>query len=726
MHEAASGIRIDEATPIPDSQYRPCAPTPFGQGLLTEIRWSRSVWPQWAMMETVAALFGAASLAAGVAVTFTTRGSRTRQKQETEIPPGWMPVLPEEELKRHLDAGSLLTSIRVKTGLAPANFERDYGQTISRFMTFAQLLPASESHHHAQPGGLLLHALETANIALHLRRAQVLPPGVAPEDIQRREHRWSFGVFLAALIHDVGKPLTDLHVVIAKPRGEGPWSPLAGAMAECGAVRYRVMFETSCASPAGLSGMRDYAAHQRLGAFLIQRLVPQSTLAWLSEDAELLTQLTAFLSGEDKASALARIVIEADRESVRRNLLEGPRTRFANARAVPLVERLMEALRRMLTEGGRLPLNRPGAAGFVADGCVWFVSKRLADEVREYLAAHESAAGIPGTEKNDRLFDVWQEYGALIPNPNTSGAIWRVRVRMEGFDQVLTLLRFPIVKLYPDPEHYPADFVGQVIPLTGDAEAAGEPPQQGVGNVSVEVRTDNGGPKDRADPVPEGGDTIPASVLPSRLPSMSTPDPDKAPVPMQEEEFLESEDDATTFLSRPPEACRIAPMRLPDKPDRCAKAKVEKTISHTPQAPTEAALRFMAWLQQGLAGGAIAYNETGAMVHFVPEGMLLVSPRIFRHFAERFGEKGDGSPSTLAEDKVGTGIQREVIKAGWHVLGPRKTNVHRYQVVRRNGRGGSPLSVMIIREPRRFVEPVPPANPHLVKVNPESNPDALS
>jgi integrating conjugative element relaxase (TIGR03760 family) len=678
------------------------------------------------MMEAVAALLGAASLAAGVAVTFTTRGMRIRQKQETDIPPGWMPVLPEDELKRHLDTGALLASIRVETGLAASNFERDYGQTISRFMTFAQLLPASESHHHAQPGGLLLHALETANIALHLRRAQVLPPGVAPEDIQRREHRWSFGVFLAALIHDVGKPLTDLHVVIAKPRGEGPWSPLAGDMAECGAVRYRVMFEASCASPVGLSGVRDYTAHQRLGAFLMQRLVPQSTLAWLSEDAELLTQLTAFLSGEDKASALARIVIEADRESVRRNLLEGPRTRFANARAVPLVERLMEALRRMLAEGGRLPLNRPGAAGFVANGCLWFVSKRLADEVRDYLAAHESAAAIPGPEKNDRLFDVWQEYGALIPNPDTGGAIWRARVWAEGFDQMLTLLCFPLAKLYPDPEHYPADFVGQVIPLTGDAEAAGEPPQQGVGNVSVEVTADGRGTKDRTGPVREGGDTIPASVLPSRLPSMSTPDPEAAPLPVQEEEFLESEEDATHFLPRPPEACRIAPMRLPDKPDRLAKTKEEKSVRNAPQAPSEAALRFMAWLQQGLAGGAIAYNETGAMVHFVHEGMLLVSPRIFRHFAERFGEKGDGAPSTLAEDKVGTGIQREVIKAGWHVLGPRKTNVHRYQVVRRNGRGGSPLSVMIIREPRRFIEPVPPANPHLVKVNPEPNPDALS
>ena len=669
------------------------------------------------MMETVAALFGAASLAAGVAVTFTTRGLRTQQKQETEIPPGWMPVLPEEELKRHLGTGSLLASIRVKTGLAPANFEQDYGQTVSRFMTFAQLLPASESHHHAQPGGLLLHALETANIALHLRRAQVLPPGVAPEDIQRREHRWSFGVFLAALIHDVGKPLTDLHVVIAKPRGEGPWSPLAGDMAKCGAVRYRVMFEASCASPAGLSGGRDYAAHQRLGVFLMQRLVPQTTLAWLSEDAELLTQLTAFLSGEDKTGALARIVIEADRESVRRNLLEGPRTHFITARAVPLVERLMEALRRMLAEGGRLPLNRPGAAGFVANGCIWFVSKRLADEVRAYLAAHESAAGIPGPEKNDRLFDVWQEYGALIPNPDTGGAIWRVRVRMEGFDQVLTLLRFSLDKLYAESERYPAEFAGQVTPLTSAAEVEEESLHQGPGQAPIDVSVADATPAVVAVSSREGDGRLPPMLATDQeVPQTSSPD----------EEFLEPESDIHHFLPSPPSGVRIAPMRLPDKPDQPARGKEAKSARNVPQAPSEAALRFMAWLQQGLAGGSIAYNETGTMVHFAAEGMLLVSPRIFRHFAERFGEKGDGSPSTLMEDKVGTGIQREVIKAGWHVLGPRKTNVHRYQVVRRNGRGGSTLSVMIIREPRRFVEPIPPANPHLVKVNPEPAQDALS
>ena len=47
----------------------------------------------------------------------------------------------------------------------------------------------------------------------------------------------------------------------------------------------------------------------------------------------------------------------------------------------------------------------------------------------------------------------------------------------------------------------------------------------------------------------------------------------------------------------------------------------------------EAAKRFIAWVQRGLADGSMAYNETGAMVHFVEAGMLLVSPRIFKEFA---------------------------------------------------------------------------------------------
>jgi len=79
-------------------------------------------------METVATLLGASSLAVGVAVSL--RGLGRRPTPTPSIPPGWLPVLSAEVLTQHMGADSLIASIRVKTGLAPANFEWDYGQTI--------------------------------------------------------------------------------------------------------------------------------------------------------------------------------------------------------------------------------------------------------------------------------------------------------------------------------------------------------------------------------------------------------------------------------------------------------------------------------------------------------------------------------------------------------------------------------------------------------------------
>lgn len=59
----------------------------------------------------------------------------------------------------------------------------------------------------------------------------------------------------------------------------------------------------------------------------------------------------------------------------------------------------------------------------------------------------------------------------------------------------------------------------------------------------------------------------------------------------------------------------------------------------------------MAWLQQGLADGTLPVNVAGALVHFVPEGMLLVSPRIFREFATRFGDDSNG-PAPLPATRI--------------------------------------------------------------------------
>jgi hypothetical protein len=110
----------------------------------------------------------------------------------------------------------------------------------------------------------------------------------------------------------------------------------------------------------------------------------------------------------------------------------------------------------------------------------------VADQVREHLKQHLPDEGIPGEQKNDRLFDAWQEYGCIIPNPMSQQAIWYVKVHGEDasgaptYSHSLTMLRFALNKLWDDPASYPAPMAGRIEVMasrkpaaaTGDAPAA--------------------------------------------------------------------------------------------------------------------------------------------------------------------------------------------------------------------------------------------------------------
>ena len=131
------------------------------------------------------------------------------------------------------------------------------------------------------------------------------------------------------------------------------------------------------------------------------------------------------------------------------------------------------------------------------------------------------------------------------------------------------------------------------------------------------------------------------------------------------------------------------------------------------QSP-DTAHRFMAWLQQGLADGTLRVNQAGSLVHFVDEGMLLVSPRIFREFAKRIDEDGSSTANAPGEPDIGKSIQRHVLRAGWHLRAEKGVNILTYQVMRGN-RAASRLSGVVIPTPARFIDPVPPVNPLLVR-----------
>lgn len=576
----------------------------------------------------------------------------------------------------------LIAQCRDRMGFDYAIFKNDCLPLIYKSAEWVQMLPASESHHHAQPGGLVLHMLESASVALRLRQGYLLPVGAAPEEIPERKHRWTYAVFLAALLHDIGRPIADIQV---KLKNNAFWQPLAGSMVEQGIDQYKLNFEIK---------KRDYELHKRLPIILFQRLVPAHVLTWLAQDSMLMQELTSYLSGDSQHDgAIKEIVTKADSESVRQNLLLGPRTRFAAAKTIPLIERLMQALRIMLEEG-RFSLNRAGAHGWVWDNKLWFVSKRVADDVRSFLIERESGEGIPGKDKNDRIFDTWQEYGALITTPENK-AIWSINVNLDdGWSKDFTVICFSLDKLFADPSQYPKPVAGRITVNTGAVIESNEVEQEEPleshlsGAEAVDESSSNFDSVSSATNEFTTSITEPESALDVGLPipiiKVSTPEPDNGftqikPPSMTvlntkaiDDVFLDEEDIAKPApkAGKTLNAAPIKPITPHDAKGLPAIGKAKKT-----KGPSSAALRFMRWIQDGLADGSMSYNRADSNIHFTQEGMALVSPRVFKEFAQKYGEDGTGTASDKSPADLGQGIQRHITNTGWHLQVGEKNSI---------------------------------------------------
>lgn len=655
--------------------------------------------------------------------------------------PGFLPVLEARALFSRTGADVYIAKIRQRLGFTPESDERDIQPLLDAFAQFVQLLPASESHHHAQPGGLLVHLLEVAAHALHFRDAYKLPKGATPEEQTRLAARYSYAVLAGALLHDIGKPVSDVEVILVTEAGEKkPWVPLGGTMAQQGGLWYSV----------GFSVQRDYRKHEKLGLPLLRALIPGDALTWLGEYRPVMDELLQLMSGEGEGGVLQEVISKADRESVRENLLQGPRTRFASARAVPLIERLMAGLRRLLEEG-HVPLNRAGATGFSDGESLWCVAGTIANAVRDYLNRNETraagAAGIP--EDNSRLFDTWAEYGALTPNAQ-AGAIWNVKLTIGAWTQTLTMVRFPLGNLFPDPDRYPPALppgaIETVSPATQRAAAAPTAvlPEQASGSITPAGQAGPQAPRQQEKPNVDGISLSEEGVLENALDGalndplgdviseetvagdVSQDVPIDAPMacdavdrtaaspPSTEDGFLDETDSAVSHFGiaaqhraqgDPPDAMKAPVAPKPKEAPAIAQLTGRLGARMPPHPNVE---RFMAWIQEGVRNGAVVYNETQAAVHFCAEGMLLVSPRIFREYAASFEARVEMTPEQKADGldpwRV---LQQQFQKSGYPARGPQGTFLWRYNV---SGPGGKQLIGNIVPQPERFFDPAPQGN----------------
>ncbi|MEY5676720.1 TraI domain-containing protein, partial [Salmonella enterica subsp. enterica serovar Corvallis] len=211
----------------------------------------------------------------------------TRKKQNTtpstgepDATEGWLHPESVQTLLAVPSRQQLIQFIRQSTALPASLFERFWLIPIHRFAELAQLFPASENHHHAHAGGLLDHSLEAACYAARLRQNYLFPSDAAPEDQAAQSERWTTVIIYAALLHDLGKLITDIEVENISGKHWFPWhGPLTQP------YRFRYLPQ------------RDYLRHPAAAALLLIQLLPPESLDWLAADAAALSTLLHCLNG---------------------------------------------------------------------------------------------------------------------------------------------------------------------------------------------------------------------------------------------------------------------------------------------------------------------------------------------------------------------------------------------------------------------------------------------
>jgi len=541
-------------------------------------------------------------------------------------------------------------TIQQLAGVPKAHWKTLYLDALLAFAGYVQQLPASEAHHHPGAGGLLDHSLEVVIHALRIRRGHLLPQGADAEEITAKKDLWTYAIFSSALLHDVGKPLMDQTITLYDKGGHdlGTWDALTAPIGGDG--WYRIRYRKD----------RQYRLHERAALLLSRLVLPAPALTWLGSDRTVLAIWLAAISGDyEDAGIVGEIIQQADSQSVAKNLGALGTTAQLRGARIPLHERLLTGLRYLLKEN-QIPLNRNGAAAWFDGEQLWLVSKRGIDALREHLI-QEGHAGIP--TRNDRIFDELQQNNVLIPNGDRS--IWKVAVSNEDWSHTLTCLCFPAAKLWPDPNSRPEVFGGQVTPVDGSTEP----------DTETVIQTPS---KERS-----------ASSMPVTQ-DTSTP---KAETALQPTPDAQPSFDPVAFFStsqadeQPPETTTTE------------NSPISETASHEPQVEEDEdpGKRFHAWIHDGLLKDKFETNSVHARIHRVAEGLLLVSPGIFKDFDRENWQH----------------VQKRFQKLKLHRKTPQGTNIYTYQVTGK--RNKSRIKGFLIEEPDAVFEGIslPSPNPHL-------------
>ncbi len=357
---------------------------------------------------------------------------------EEDVPryPPFMKGLPSAPVERILSSQTeLIAAIEHALAMPDSLYQSIAAPVIRRYAAFSHLLPASESHHHRGAGGLFRHGLEVAHWATLASQGSLFATAASPKERKSQEIRWRLAVCFAGLLHDIGKPVSDMAVVDAQ--GQHTWNPCDENITDW-AARHQIN--------RYFLRWRDnrHKRHEQFSALVIERVLTRESRSFILEPGpDIMQAMLETISGLDRGSKVYELVISADCKSVERDL-KAHYQNIDSALGMPVEKYLFDAMRR-LVKSGQWTVNEKGARLWRFETGIYIVWRAGAQDIVSLLAK-DKVPGIPRDE--DTLADILIERGLAIPKSWPDGQQHRYwHMQPESLDNPLYLLRLKSTEL---------------------------------------------------------------------------------------------------------------------------------------------------------------------------------------------------------------------------------------------------------------------------------------
>jgi len=274
-----------------------------------------------------------------------------------------LPVCSPEEVVK--SQWRLISKIKDALGISPELWNQLFDPIFIRLAAHTHLLPASRAHHHKAAGGLFHHSLDVAYLTL--LRTEKDDPFRSPlsrdtnKKMVDKRLAWRMSLICAGLLHDIGKPFTDIKVT--DQDGQVQWEPYKESLFE---------WATNHSIDAYYIHWQEdrHRRHEAVNGILIPRILGTEVLTHISNiDQAILADMLASITVPGHESLTTRAVHSADNESTKSDLATVPYDPATQGTSVPLESYVLDAIRR-LVDSEQWRLNTKGHP-------VWYLSEGL-------------------------------------------------------------------------------------------------------------------------------------------------------------------------------------------------------------------------------------------------------------------------------------------------------------------------------------------------------------